>query len=88
MNRAGSISERSSWQVPRSAEFHALGTDGVSRRIVCGGVPYPCQVIFLTSQVRSFRQTVAKKDLLSESRGGVDEPFVMVEDAGCWFVRS
>jgi rhamnose utilization protein RhaD (predicted bifunctional aldolase and dehydrogenase) len=76
------ISEHSSWQVPRSVEFHALGTDGVSRRIVCNGVLYPCQAIFLTPQARSFRAPAAGEDLLSENLGGIDEPFVMIEDAG------
>jgi rhamnose utilization protein RhaD (predicted bifunctional aldolase and dehydrogenase) len=76
------ISARSLWQVPRNMEVHALGTDGVSRRIVCGGVLYPCQAIFLTAQARSFRQGMSGEDPLSEELGGIDEPFVMIEDAG------
>lgn len=75
------ISERSSWQVPRSMEVHALGTDCVSRRIVCGGVLYPCQAIFLTPQARCFRQKVGE-DLLRKDLGAIGEPFVLIEDAG------
>ena len=75
------ISEGSSWQVPRSMELHALGTDGVSRRIVCDGILYPCQAIFLTPQARSLRPAETE-DHLSENLDGIDEPFVMIEDAG------
>jgi rhamnose utilization protein RhaD (predicted bifunctional aldolase and dehydrogenase) len=76
------FSERSSWQVPGGMELHALGTDGVSRRIVCDGVLYPCQAIFLTPQARSFRPAEAGEDLPDENLGGIDEPFVLIEDAG------
>jgi hypothetical protein len=76
------ISERSSWQVPRNGDFHALGADSTSRRIVCNGILYPCQAIFLTPQARSFRQALTGNDPASEDLGGIDEPFVIIEDAG------
>ena len=76
------IAERSSWQVPQNINLHALGTDSVSRRIVCKGVLYPCQAIFLTPQARSFRQGATQDNLSSETLGAIDEPFVMIEGAG------
>ena len=76
------IAEQSSWQVPRNGDLHALGADSTSRQIVCKGILYPCQAIFLTPQARSFRQTLAGKDLASEDLAGIDEPFVIIEDAG------
>ncbi len=76
------ISERSSWQVPESVDLHALGTDGISRRVVCEGILYPCQAIFLTPQARSFRATTLGEHALREELQRVDEPFVMIDDAG------
>jgi len=40
-------SSRSSWHLPACACVHALATDHICRRIVSGGVLYPCQAIFL-----------------------------------------
>ena len=44
--------------------------------------PLPLQAIFLTPQARSFRYAATEEDLLRETLGGVNEPFVMIEDAG------
>jgi len=76
------ISEHSCWRVPQSTALHGMGTDGVSRGIVRGGILYPCQAIFLTPQARTFRQPLAGRDLPGEDFAGVNEPFVMIEDAG------
>lgn len=76
------ISEHSCWRVPQSTALHAMGTDRVSRAIVRGGILYPCQAIFLTAQVRVFRQPAPDRELPSEDFAGVNEPFVMIEDAG------
>jgi len=37
----------SGWRLPRDKSIHTLGTDGHSRRIVHGGVLFPCQAVFL-----------------------------------------
>ena len=37
----------SAWSVPACARVHALATDHISRRILSGGILYPCQAIFL-----------------------------------------
>jgi ribulose-5-phosphate 4-epimerase/fuculose-1-phosphate aldolase len=41
------IARFSRWQFPDVDLLHALGTDAVSRKILRGGVLYPCQAIFL-----------------------------------------
>jgi hypothetical protein len=41
------IARFSRWQFPDVDSLHALGTDAVSRKILKGGVLYPCQAIFL-----------------------------------------
>ncbi len=35
------------WSLPAFAEVHALATDQTARRILAGGILYPCQAIFL-----------------------------------------
>jgi rhamnose utilization protein RhaD (predicted bifunctional aldolase and dehydrogenase) len=42
----------SNWFLPGCAMLQALATDPISRRILSGGVLYPCQAIFLPSTVR------------------------------------
>ncbi len=37
----------SPWRLPDLKHLHALGTDTTSRRVLKGGVLYPCQAIFL-----------------------------------------
>jgi rhamnose utilization protein RhaD (predicted bifunctional aldolase and dehydrogenase) len=41
------IARFSRWQIPDVDLLHALGTDAASRKILRGGVLYPCQAIFL-----------------------------------------
>jgi rhamnose utilization protein RhaD (predicted bifunctional aldolase and dehydrogenase) len=65
------------WRVPPSIAIHAMGTDAVTRRMVSGGILYPCQAIFLTTAVRTFDRMLTSSDLV-----GVDEPFVLVDGAG------
>ena len=35
------------WSLPTFSEVHALATDQIARRILAGGILYPCQAIFL-----------------------------------------
>jgi rhamnose utilization protein RhaD (predicted bifunctional aldolase and dehydrogenase) len=65
------------WRVPPSMGIHAMGTDPVTRRIVSGGILYPCQAIFLTTQALTL-----PPDTTAEELAGVQEPFVMLEGAG------
>ncbi|MDQ1472642.1 MAG: hypothetical protein QOJ99_4122 [Bryobacterales bacterium] len=65
------------WRVPPSIAIHAMGTDAATRRMVSGGILYPCQAIFLTTQARTFDRTLTSVDL-----AGVDEPFVLVDGEG------
>ncbi len=61
------------WGLPESPEMHALGIDAVSRRILTGGILYPCQVMFLGPRVVS----------LSEPEGAAGSvPFALVEGRG------
>jgi rhamnose utilization protein RhaD (predicted bifunctional aldolase and dehydrogenase) len=66
-----------SWRLPADAGAHALGTDQAARRIVADGVLYPCQAIFLTPRAIVFRQDTPGANLRA-----VEDPFVIVENAG------
>ncbi|HEY3826078.1 MAG TPA: class II aldolase/adducin family protein [Bryobacteraceae bacterium] len=71
------IAEQSAWHLPDSTSVHALGTDPTVHRIVCGGILYPCQRLFLTPQAWSFDAEVNGNEIRC-----LDEPFVIVKNAG------
>jgi rhamnose utilization protein RhaD (predicted bifunctional aldolase and dehydrogenase) len=77
------IARCSRWQLPDVDSLHALGTDAVSRKILKGGVLYPCQAIFLgrTMPLLRFAVVVSK---FTERLNGKDRPppFVAVERSG------
>jgi rhamnose utilization protein RhaD (predicted bifunctional aldolase and dehydrogenase) len=71
------IAGESPWRLPESAAIHSLGTDLTVHRIVCGGILYPCQRIFLTPRAWSFDPDVSGKEIRC-----LDEPFVIIKNAG------
>jgi rhamnose utilization protein RhaD (predicted bifunctional aldolase and dehydrogenase) len=77
------IARFSRWQFPDVAALHALGTDAVSRRILKGGVLYPCQAIFL-GQTMPLMPPAAAVSKFTEGLNGNDKtpPFVAVERSG------
>jgi rhamnose utilization protein RhaD (predicted bifunctional aldolase and dehydrogenase) len=77
------IQRISRWRLPDSEALHSLGTNPASRRIVHGGVLYPCQAIFLG---RTLTLLPAPKNL-SDLTKGIDHvdasaPFLVVEGSG------
>jgi rhamnose utilization protein RhaD (predicted bifunctional aldolase and dehydrogenase) len=70
------LSNGTRWRAPQSAALQAIGSDPISRRIVTGGVLYPCQAIFLSPQVATVPQD--RGDWLED----ITDPFVLVDDAG------
>jgi hypothetical protein len=71
------IAGESAWRLPETMAIHALGTDSTVHRIVCGGILYPCQRIFLTPRAWSFSADVAGSEIRC-----ADEPFVIIKNAG------
>src|SRR4051794_28093735 len=69
------LADSTTWRLPDSDTVHALATDEVTRRILAGGVLYPCQAIFLPASVPSLSRFLQKAD--SER-----EPFWIVDGAG------
>jgi len=77
------IAHFSKWQFPDVDLLHALGTDAVSRKILKGGVLYPCQAIFLGQTVPLFPPAVVVSKF-TKGLNGKDgtPPFVAVERSG------
>jgi rhamnose utilization protein RhaD (predicted bifunctional aldolase and dehydrogenase) len=82
--RVLSLIERSSkWEIPDVGLLHALGTDAVSRRILKGGVLYPCQAIFLGQTMPLISPSVVVSKFAERSKvGDKTPPFVAVERSG------
>jgi rhamnose utilization protein RhaD (predicted bifunctional aldolase and dehydrogenase) len=77
------IARCSQWRFPDLDSLHALGTDALSRKILRGGILYPCQAIFLGLTIPLLPKAVH----LSDSRERLNDrfktpPFVVVEEGG------
>lgn len=71
------------WRLSDFQALHTLGTDAVSRRIVQGGVLYPCQALFLGPQLTF----LPAPDNVSELRSRINQldptcTFVVIEGTG------
>jgi ribulose-5-phosphate 4-epimerase/fuculose-1-phosphate aldolase len=77
------IARFSRWQFPDVDSLHALGTDAVSRKILKGGVLYPCQAIFLGPMMPLLPPALALSRLIKHLNGNDRiPPFVAVERSG------
>jgi len=77
------IARFSRWQFPDNDSLHALSTDAVSRKILKGGILYPCQAIFLGQTMPLLPPAVAVSKF-TECLNGKERtpPFVAVERSG------
>jgi ribulose-5-phosphate 4-epimerase/fuculose-1-phosphate aldolase len=77
------IARFSPWRFPDVDSLHALGTDAVSRRILKGGILYPCQAIFLGLTMPLLPPAVLVSELRERLNGGDKaQTFVVVERGG------
>jgi rhamnose utilization protein RhaD (predicted bifunctional aldolase and dehydrogenase) len=77
------IARFSAWRFPDVASLHALGTDAVSRKILRGGVLYPCQAIFLGQTMPLLPPAVVLSRSTQRLNGKDGTPaFVAVERSG------
>jgi len=71
------------WQFPDVDSLHALGTDAVSRKILKGGVLYPCQAIFLGTTMPLLPPALVLSKFMKRLNGSDrTPPFVAVERSG------
>jgi rhamnose utilization protein RhaD (predicted bifunctional aldolase and dehydrogenase) len=77
------VTRFSKWQFPDVDSLHALGTDAVSRKILRGGVLYPCQVMFLGQTMPLLPPAVAISKFTEHLHNNDgNPPFVAVERSG------
>jgi rhamnose utilization protein RhaD (predicted bifunctional aldolase and dehydrogenase) len=75
------MSRHSGWTVPDDEKIHTLGTDPISRRILAGGILYPCQAIF--SDISVSNPFLPCSDLESFcDEDSSDQPFRIFEGRG------
>ena len=72
----------SRWFVPRSTAIHALARDHISRRILAGGVLYPCQAIFLAETVPMAASPLAQEVAAGRWAHGGKRTFLVLEHQG------
>jgi rhamnose utilization protein RhaD (predicted bifunctional aldolase and dehydrogenase) len=71
------------WQFPDVDSLHALGTDAASRKILRGGILYPCQAIFLGQTMPLLPPAVVVSKFTGRLNGkDGTPPFVAVERSG------
>src|SRR5260370_27065856 len=77
------IAASSGLSLPRNTELHALGADPAARRILSGGLLYPCQSIFAASRTADLFLPVPYTNPTEgwEARYG-ERPFLIIERAG------
>lgn len=77
------LSHFSGWRFPEVEALHALGTDAASRKIVKGGVLYPCQAIFLGQRMPVLSPALVASKFADLWSGKISAPaFVIVERVG------
>jgi ribulose-5-phosphate 4-epimerase/fuculose-1-phosphate aldolase len=77
------MSLNSDWTLPEDERIHTLGTDPISRRILAGGILYPCQAIFSDISVRNPFLPSSDLDSCCDSETLCsDQPFRILEDHG------
>jgi rhamnose utilization protein RhaD (predicted bifunctional aldolase and dehydrogenase) len=73
----------SQWRLPDLGGLHILGTDAVSRRILKGGVLFPCQAIFLGPTVPLIPCSVPLSEFKNGNGGQhFAHPFLILEGSG------
>jgi rhamnose utilization protein RhaD (predicted bifunctional aldolase and dehydrogenase) len=59
------------WCLPQDAVIHALAADPLARRVVSGGVLYPCQAMFLPDLVPCLSRECGDRAVVLIDREGV-----------------
>ena len=77
------MSRNSGWSMPEDQKIHTLGTDPLSRRILAGGILYPCQAIFSDISVRNpFLPNSGSERFCDSEAPCSEEPFRIFEGRG------
>lgn len=83
------IADGSSWDLPDDDEVHALATDPISRKVLYGGLLYPCQSIVSPSMTPTLFRPVSCPGSKNRSEGRYrSRPFLIIDGCGVVFSRS
>jgi rhamnose utilization protein RhaD (predicted bifunctional aldolase and dehydrogenase) len=78
-----------SWNLPDDDDVHALGTDAISRKILCGGLLFPCQAIFSNSNTPDLFRSLPYRVVQGREKSLYRErPFLIVKDRGVILNRT
>jgi rhamnose utilization protein RhaD (predicted bifunctional aldolase and dehydrogenase) len=80
------LADHFAWDLPDDNDIHALGTDAASKKILSGGLLYPCQAVFSNSSSAELFHSIPYSDV--EERLYRDRPFLVVEDRGVILNRT
>jgi hypothetical protein len=72
----------SAWSLPPYPEVHSLATDRLSRRILSGGVLYPCQAIFLPGSTPVLSSPLSQEPCAGQRAWAAQQTFQLFEDRG------
>jgi rhamnose utilization protein RhaD (predicted bifunctional aldolase and dehydrogenase) len=73
------------WRLPETGQLHALGIDAISRKILRGGILYPCQAVFLGTRIPFVPASLSLPKIMErcENEKESDSPcFSIVEGRG------
>jgi hypothetical protein len=71
------------WRLPETGQLHALGIDAVSRKILRGGILYPCQAVFLGTKVPFVPASLPIPKMIERCESDSDNPcFSIIEGRG------
>jgi rhamnose utilization protein RhaD (predicted bifunctional aldolase and dehydrogenase) len=71
------------WRLPETGHLHALGIDAVSRKILRGGILYPCQAVFLGTKVPFVPASLPIPKMIEHFESDSDNPcFSIIEGRG------
>ena len=76
------LAQASEWHLADNVTVHALATDPVSAGIIAGGLLFPCQAIFSSSDPANLFRPVGYDGLLRVPEKYRDRPFLIVEECG------
>ena len=82
------IADGSEWNLADNVTVHALATDPISAGIIAGGLLFPCQAIFSSSDPVSVFRPVGSDELLRAPEKYRDWPLLIVEECGVLIHRS
>ncbi len=78
-----------SWNLPDDDDVHALGTNAISRKVLCGGFLFPCQAIFSNSSTPDLFRAIPYRVVQGRANSLYRErPFLIVKDRGVVINRT